>query len=130
MSFIHYIIVRRDLTFPKGKKLVHRAGVGSTLGTTTAQVTHAAGESFAAFTRDSHKRFGRHVEPAGTIAVVLGVPSESALKAWEKKLQRYKIRHTAIREPDAPWNGQLMAIGLWPIERRPNFTLLRRLKLL
>jgi peptidyl-tRNA hydrolase len=130
MSYIHYIIVRRDLKFSKGKKLIHTTGVGSTLGTTAAQVTHAAGESFAAFTRDSHKRLGRHIEPAGTIAVVLGVPSESALRAWEKKLLRYRVQHVAIREPDAPWNGQLMAIGLWPVERRPTFTLLRRLKLL
>jgi peptidyl-tRNA hydrolase len=98
MALTHYIIVRRDLP----------------LGVVCAQVTHAAGESYAAFVRDDvYKR--ESDEP--TSAVVLGVKSERQLKNLEKKLKRHHVKHFAMREPDAPWLGQLMAIGLWPTER-------------
>jgi peptidyl-tRNA hydrolase len=124
----HYIIVRRDLQFLKGKKLIHM-GIGSNIGVTAAQVTHAAGESFAMFVLDEavHHHSKRLKNLSGTIAVVLGVPNERALKAVEKKLLLFGIRHVAVREPDEPWNGQLMAIGLWP---REHCNQLRRLKLL
>jgi hypothetical protein len=35
----------------------------------------------------------------------------------ERVLQYADIPHVAIREPDAPWNNQLMAIGLVPGEK-------------
>jgi hypothetical protein len=36
----------------------------------------------------------------------------------EEKLRRLSIPHRAIREPDAPWNGALMAIGIEPVTDR------------
>jgi hypothetical protein len=63
-------------------------------------------------------------------ACVLGVPNQRRLKAIEKKLIAEGIAHVAIREPDAPWNGQLMTIGLYPCERTDAVDILGRLKLL
>jgi len=37
--------------------------------------------------------------------------------ALEAKLKAAGVSFTAIREPDMPWNGQLMAIGLMPCVR-------------
>lgn len=152
---IHYIIARRDLD---PDRVVNRDWLPppngiSTLGITAAQITHAAGESFADFVRNACPkppdgwrctREPGHdgpcaavpIVPRTTIAVVLGVPNQRALLRVEKRLLDAGIRHVAVREPDAPWNGQLMTIGLWPIEdrwsavdryRRP---ILSRLKLL
>jgi len=52
--------------------------------------------------------------PSDTYAVVLAVPDEAALAALKERLERAKIAHVAIREPDAPWNDALMALGLVP----------------
>ena len=52
-----------------------------------------------------------------TIAVVLSARNEARLAWLERQLKKHKIKHKAIREPDAPWDGQLMAIGLHPCER-------------
>jgi len=49
---------------------------------------------------------------------VLAVRSEAELAVLERKLQRAGIPHVAIREPDAPYNGALTAIGLVPVEDR------------
>jgi hypothetical protein len=116
---IHYIIARRDL-----KRTVR----GSTLGVIAAQVTHAAGESFAAW---AFRRPNPLALLDPTIACVLGVPNEQALKRLEKKLKAAKVPHIAVREPDAPWNGQLMTIGLWPMDMTDaHRRLLRRYTLL
>lgn len=40
------------------------------------------------------------------------------------------FRFVAIREPDAPWNGQLVAIGIVPAPRKALDKLLRRYPLL
>lgn len=51
-----------------------------------------------------------------TIVVVLGVRSEAKLLTLEQKLEDIGVVHyVAVREPDAPWNNQLMAIGIMPI---------------
>jgi hypothetical protein len=86
----HYVIARRDLP----------------VGVLAAQIIHAAGESSPGDL------------PTGTIAVALGAKSESHLGFIEAKLRRSSIPHRAIREPDAPWNGALMAIGIHPVEDR------------
>lgn len=52
--------------------------------------------------------------PEDTHAVALGVAGESDLAALEEALQRADLAHVAVREPDAPWRGALMAIGLAP----------------
>ncbi len=50
--------------------------------------------------------------------MVLAVKSEAELAAVERKLQKAGVPHVAIREPDAPWNGALTAIGLVPTRDR------------
>lgn len=71
--------------------------------TQTVQLWHAAGESSP----------GKL--PQGTFARVLMVENEKALKELGWELFRAGIKVTMIFEPDAPWNGQLMAIGVEPI---------------
>jgi len=73
-----------------------------------AQLVHAAGESAASF--------GGPL-PANTHAVVLSVPSEADLLRLEDRLRLLKVPHFAIREPDSPFNNQLMAIGFTPSPR-------------
>jgi peptidyl-tRNA hydrolase len=76
------------------------------LGFLAAQVVHAAGES-------SQGNLNH-----GTNAVVLAVPDEPALEAMRLRLEAAGVAHVAIHEPDAPWNGQLTAIGLRPVYDR------------
>lgn len=85
----HYCIIRQDLP----------------VGVFAAQLIHAAGES------------AKGVE-VGTHAVALAARDEFHLERLEVKLRRLKIPHHAIREPDAPWLGQLMAIGIEPVVDR------------
>lgn len=67
-----------------------------------AQCTHAAGESV------------KTLVPPTTHAVVLHCASEQDLLALEQRLKDNGFSFAAIREPDEPWNGQLMAIGVTP----------------
>lgn len=86
-SFLyHYVIVRRDL--PAGQQL--------------AQTIHAAGESSPGNL------------PATTHAVALHAESEQDLLDLEARLLQDGVAHVAIREPDPPYNNQLMAIGIVP----------------
>jgi len=85
----HYCIGRLDIPF----------------GDLCAQLIHAAGESSPGNL------------PPDTRAVALGARSELDLLRLEQKLKKKNIPHVAIREPDAPWNGQLMAIGITPCHR-------------
>ena len=71
-----------------------------------AQLTHAAGESSP----------GRL--PPGTRAIVLACDGEPALAAVEARLHEARLPYVAIREPDAPWSGALMALGLTPTASR------------
>lgn len=92
---------------------------GLPLGVTGAQLVHAAGESSPGGI------------PDGTYAVVLAAKSEMQLLALEQRLLAKNIPHAAIREPDAPWFGRLMAIGIAPCDRSlvkkevSNFPLLK-----
>lgn len=57
--------------------------------------------------------------------------SEAALGLIDRQLQKLGIPHVAIREPDAPYNGALTAIGLVPLlDRSVVKPLLSRLPLL
>jgi hypothetical protein len=67
-----------------------------------AQLVHAAGESSPG------------VLPPNTHAIVLTAINEQKLLALEHELQSNQVDHIAIREPDSPWDGQLMAIGVIP----------------
>lgn len=82
----HYCVVRSDVPF----------------GTQLAQLVHAAGESV------------RAPVPPTTHAVVLHAESEADLLRLEQTLKDSGFSFVAIREPDAPWLGQLMAIGVEP----------------
>lgn len=111
---IHYILVRKDLPF----------------GVTLAQVGHAAGESMGKWAEHLKDR-SVHYPP--TSIVVLGVPNLRSLRYWEKKLwglvnSQANIYFTSIHEPDAPYNGELMAIGIWPGEKDKLGPIFKRLK--
>jgi hypothetical protein len=53
----------------------------------------------------------------GTYAIVLQVPDEAALIQLLLRLQRQGVHVTPIHEPDPPYLGQLMAIGVRPAKR-------------
>jgi len=82
----HYVIVRSDLS----------------CGIQAASVIHAAGESSPGDL------------PASTFAVALTVPDERSLVRLADDLRRASVAFTAIFEPDEPFNGQLMALGVAP----------------
>jgi hypothetical protein len=50
----------------------------------------------------------------GTFAVVLTARDEEDLMAVAWRLIRARVRFTPIYEPDAPFDGALMALGLEP----------------
>lgn len=87
------------------------------VGAAAAQIVHAAGESSPGNL------------PGGTFAVVLGVPSETALVVIKEKLQVAGLSFVPIVECDAPYEGQLMAIGLRPIMRSVGRKVLSNLPL-
>lgn len=99
----HYVVVRADL--PRG--------------VLAAQVIHAAGDSV-------------HGElPERTHAVALAARDREHLERIEQQLIDARIPHRAIREPDPPWCGALMAIGLEPVvDRRPLRRVLSALSVL
>ncbi len=66
----------------------------------------------------------------GTHAVVLTVPDELSLHREAKRLEGASIAFVAIREPDAPWCGALMAIGVRPQPKEVVRRLLSSLPLL
>jgi len=55
--------------------------------------------------------------PHDTIAVVLGVPDETALETVAKRLTLAQVPFVRVEEPDPPFNGQLVALGVVPGER-------------
>jgi peptidyl-tRNA hydrolase len=79
---------------------------------------HAAGESAQNVT-----------VPANTHAVVLAVPDEDSLLLIEAKLSKAGIEFASIREPDAPYFGQITAIGIKPQPREKIRKLLSNLPL-
>jgi len=79
---------------------------------------HAAGESAQNTT-----------VPPNTHAVVLAVPDEVSLLVVEEKLLQNGIEITPIREPDVPYLGQLMTIGIKPQPRKKLRKLLANLPL-
>lgn len=77
-------------------------------------IIHAAGESGPA--------------TAHTHAVALHASPEQ-LSTLEVQLTEAGVSFSAIREPDPPWNGALLAIGINPMPREPIRGLVRHLAL-
>ena len=87
----HYCLVRADIP----------------IGDQFAQLLHAAGRSV-------QYQLG---EDDNTHAVALHAPDEEALLRLSYTLDRESPRpipHVLIREPDAPYNGSVTAIGICP----------------
>ena len=99
---VHFCIVRADL--PRGVQ--------------AAMLIHAAGESSPG------------ALPRGTRAVALAAEDETHLRLLERRLIFERIPHVAIREPDPPFSGALMAIGLPPLLRELQPSLLKKLSLI
>lgn len=55
--------------------------------------------------------------PEGTHAIVLAVPGELELESVATRLKAAGIQFVRIEEPDAPFNGALMALGLRPARK-------------
>ena len=72
-------------------------------GAQAAQLIHAAG----------HSSPGTNL-PSGTFAIALSCQDEAELRSLSERLEVAGIPHHRINEPDEPYNGQLMAIGLPP----------------
>ena len=96
----HYIVIRRDLP----------------IGVLAAQVAHAAARSGPHDERD-------HV-------VILAVADEVELATVASSLAEVAVDHVQIFEPDPPWCGSLMAIGVRPMVRLSPIRALARLRLL
>jgi hypothetical protein len=92
------------------------------LGTLAAQLIHAAGASAA---------LGPGALPPDTRAIALMVVDEAELAVLAERLELAAVPHVAIREPDPPWSGALMAIGIPPLaDPRAARRVLARLPLL
>ena len=72
------------------------------VGLAIAQIIHAAGESV------------REPLPHGTNALALEVPGEKELLKLVDRLRAAGVRYTVIIENDAPYEGQVMAVGVTP----------------
>lgn len=83
-----------------------------------AQIVHAAGESSPGNL------------PEGTFAVALAAPDEEALMAVGASLIRAGVPFVPIFEPDEPYRGALMAIGVCPGRKEALRRHLSRLPLL
>jgi len=71
-------------------------------GIQAANLVHAAGESSPGGL------------PSGTHAIVLAVPNEDALLGVASRLELAGVALKRIEEPDAPYHGSLMALGVLP----------------
>lgn len=139
----HYCVVREDLP----------------LGTLAAMLVHAAGESAMraenwclepddhgceVCRHDYQRGYGWNYDegcgncggygllPDAPIhAVVLAAKDEAALLEVEMRLTLAEIHHRSFREPDPPWDGALMAVGIEPTRDRATLRrVLGKLKLL
>jgi malonyl CoA-acyl carrier protein transacylase len=84
----HYVIVRSDLS----------------VGLMVANTVHAAGESAGV--------------PPGTYAVALATADQAHLEDVKAKLSKLGIPFSEIIESEGPHAGELMALGVKPLEDR------------
>jgi hypothetical protein len=88
----HYVIVRDD----------------APIGVQIAQTIHAAGWSA--------QLPGANAAAPPTTAIALAAPVD-ALAAIARRLDAAGVPHVLVHEPDDPWRGALMAIGVVPSPR-------------
>lgn len=74
-------------------------------GAQFAQLIHAAGESSPRVA-------------SGTYAVALAARDELQLEELALLLREAEVKFVEVREPDAPYCGALMALGLEPTQHR------------
>lgn len=86
-----------------------------THGQRCAQLIHAAGDTGPA--------------PEGCYAVALEASARELLKL-ESQLRSASIPYRAIREPDPPFNGELVAIGIFPCLRESVNKYTKRLRVI
>lgn len=101
-TLYHYCIVRKDIP----------------LGSQAAQLIHAAGDS----------SFGNL--PSDTHAVALHARDQPELLRIHEKLTAAGIQHKLVREPDPPFNGEAVAIGVVPMPRDQVSKLVSQLPLI
>lgn len=90
-----------------------------------AQLGHAAGVSAAAWALEHHSPL-----PDNTHVVAVEARDEDHLEELEARARLKGLPVFAIREPDAPYNGALMALGIGPILKKRMEVVLRGLPLL
>jgi hypothetical protein len=90
------------------------------VGVQAAMIIHAAGESA--------QLGGAAAARPPTHAVAL-TASEGELCALERELARAGVAYVFVREPDEPWRGAPMAIGVAPMPRARVRRLLAHLPL-
>ena len=74
-------------------------------GIQAASIVHAAGESSPGGL------------PSGTHAICLVAANEAALREVARRLRAAGIAHVEIDEPDPPFDGAMMAVGLVPARK-------------
>jgi hypothetical protein len=74
-------------------------------GVQAAMLVHAAGESSPGGL------------PPDTHAVVLAARDELHIALIAEALEKRGVRLTRVHEPDPPWNGALMALGIEPARK-------------
>lgn len=73
---------------------------------------------------------GSTFDPSRTTVVILGARNAGKLARLELQLVTAGVPHVSVREPDSPWCGALMAIGLVPGDRDALSPLLNEFQLL
>lgn len=102
-------VIGRDAEHPEEPEIYHYVVVRGDLpcGVAAAQITHAAGWTGGP-------------EAVGARAVVVEARDETELATLAELLNQRSIAHEVIHEPDAPWFGAAMAIGVYPQPRDHN----------
>jgi hypothetical protein len=97
-------------------------------GVQAAQIVHAAGSEASRVRRrpsgedpkasrlEKAQLVGASSASPPTVAVVLAASPEQ-LAALARALLEEDLPHVLVREPDEPWRGALMAIGVVPAHR-------------
>jgi hypothetical protein len=138
VSLTHYVVVRRDLTHgAQCAQIAHAAGEsfyllhdilpsvvapsqdgGGAGPSGRASLIGGSSEKERPPSQEWREVGGSSPPPRANIprptAVILGARNEHRLLRLERLLLAHGVPHVAVREPDAPFCGQLVAIGIVP----------------